>query len=267
MDRCGIVTDMNADLTKENKAYWLKRAAGYSEVNREELSGVQRKNWTSFLTKEIATAFPDREPADISIIDIGAGPGFLSIILAEAGYKVTAFDFAETMIEEAKANAGDLAKQIQFVQGDAMNLDFEDGSFDVIISRNLTWNLPDPAKAYQHWTRVLRSNGLMMVFDANWYRYLIDEDKKAAYDEDRQHVAEEGYGDYNIGDDFDKMEVIAGKMPLTAKLRPQWDLEYLTELQAGQVTVQEDVGQLVYSKKELVNYKSTPLFMVKLVRK
>jgi predicted nucleic acid-binding protein len=107
----------------------------------------------------------------------------------------------------------------------------------------------------------------MMVFDANWYRYLIDEDKRAAYVEDRQNVAEEGYGDYNIGENFDKMEVIAGKMPLTAKLRPQWDLEYLTELNVGQVSVQEDVGKLVYSKKELVNYKSTPLFMVKLVRK
>lgn len=105
-----------------------------------------------------------------------------------------------------------------------------------------------------------------MVFDANWYRYLIDEDKRKAYDKDRQNVAEEGYDDYNIGDDFDKMEVIAGKMPLTAMLRPQWDLEYLTGLNAGQVIVLEDVGQVVYSKKELVNYKSTPLFMVKFIK-
>lgn len=266
MDRCGILCDMNADLTTENKAYWLQRAAGYSEVNKEELSGVQRNTWTSFLSKEISTAFPGRQPSDISIIDIGAGPGFISIILAEAGYRVTAFDFAETMLAEAKENAGDIAEQIQFVQGDAMELPFNDCSFDVVISRNLTWNLPDPSKAYQQWSRVIKPGGLMMVFDANWYRYLIDEEKRAAFDEDRQNVAEEGYGDYNIGDNFDKMEIIAGQMPLTAKLRPQWDLDYLRGLNVGQVTVQEDVGQLVYSQKELVNYKSTPLFMVKLIK-
>lgn len=260
------LTHMNADLTKENKAYWLNRAAGYSEVNKEELEGVQRNTWTSFLAGEIAAAFPDKAPSDINIIDIGAGPGFLSIILTEAGYNVTAFDFAETMLAEAKANAKEVAERIQFVQGDAMDLPFEIGSFDVVISRNLTWNLPDPKKAYQQWIKVLKPGGLMMIFDANWYRYLIDEDKRKAYDKDRQNVAEEGYDDYNIGDDFDKMEVIAGKMPLTAMLRPQWDLEYLTGLNAGQVTVLEDVGQVVYSKKELVNYKSTPLFMVKFIK-
>ena len=259
-------SSMNADLTKENKAYWLQRAAGYSEVNKEELSGVQRNTWTSFLTKEIASAFPDKKPEDISIIDIGAGPGFLSIILAEAGFRVTAFDFAETMIEEAKLNAGELAKQIQFVQGDAMALPFKACSFDVVISRNLTWNLPDPARAYEQWAKVLKSGGLMLVFDANWYRYLIDDDKRAAYEADRQSVAEEGCGDYNIGDNFDKMEMIAGKMPLTAKLRPKWDYQLLTEMNVGKVSVQEDVGQLVYSQKELVNYKSTPLFMVKLIK-
>ena len=257
---------MNADLTKENKAYWLKRAAGYSEVNKEELLGVQRNNWTSFLTEEIGTAFPDRAPSDIRIIDVGAGPGFISIILAEAGYQVTAFDFAETMLEEAKENAGELAKEIQFVQGDAMALPFDEDSFDVVISRNLTWNLPSPDKAYQEWIRALKPQGLMLVFDANWYRYLVDEDKKAAYDADRQHVAEEGYGDYNIGDNFDKMEVIAGAMPLTDKLRPQWDLEFLTGLDAGQVSIKENVGQCLYSQKELVNYKSTPLFMVKVIK-
>ena len=259
-------TGMNADLTKENKAYWLQRAAGYSEVNKEELSGVQRNNWTSFLTKEISERFPDRAPEDISIIDIGAGPGFISIILAEAGYKVTAFDFAETMLQEARTNAGPTSEKITFIQGNAMALPFESASFDVIISRNLTWNLPEPDTAYKEWLRVLKPEGLMLVFDANWYRYLIDEDKRQAYDDDRRQVAEEGYGDYNIGDNFDKMEAIAGQMPLTAKLRPQWDMEFLTGLEGGKVSILEDVGQLVYSQKELVNYKSTPLFMVKLIR-
>ncbi len=259
-------TGMDNSLIKENRAYWLQRAAGYSEVNKEELSGVQRSNWTSFLTNEISEAFPEKEPSEISIIDIGAGPGFISIILAEAGYKVTAFDFADTMLEEAKTNAKDLAELIQFIQGDAMDTSLAPESYDVVISRNLTWNLPRPDNAYREWLRILKKNGLMMVFDANWYRYLVDEDKKAAYEADRQNVAQEGYGDYNIGENFDQMEIIASQMPLTKMIRPEWDKQFLTENHAGQVFVQEDVGSILYSQKELINYKSTPMFMVKVIK-
>ena len=39
---------------------------------------------------------------------------------------------------------------------DAQALEFEDESFDVIISRNLTWNLPHPEMAYKEWLRVLK---------------------------------------------------------------------------------------------------------------
>ena len=44
---------------------------------------------------------------------------------------------------------------------------FEDSSFDIVISRNLTWNLPDPDKAYAEWTRILKSGGLLLNYDAN----------------------------------------------------------------------------------------------------
>jgi hypothetical protein len=39
---------MNKELIKQNHVYWQNRALGYSEVNKEELAGVQRENWTSF---------------------------------------------------------------------------------------------------------------------------------------------------------------------------------------------------------------------------
>lgn len=93
------------DLTRKNHEYWLHRASGYSEVNQEELAGVQRGNWSVFLQQEICEACPGRTPGEIRILDIGAGPGFLSIILAEMGYQVVAADFAERMLEEAYANA------------------------------------------------------------------------------------------------------------------------------------------------------------------
>jgi ubiquinone/menaquinone biosynthesis C-methylase UbiE len=258
----------NKSIFEQNHDYWLKRALGYSDVNKEELSGIQRKTWSELLEKQISKHFEGKGYGreNIRILDMGAGPGFISIILTELGYRVTAADFAETMLEEARKNAGEISEKIEFRQEDAMNLSFEDESFDVIVSRNLTWNLPDPEKAYGEWLRVLKSGGLMLVFDANWYAFLVDEKKKSEYDNDRKNVEEQGFDDYNIGENFDVMDRIAMLLPLTKIVRPKWDKDILTELGAGSVTTTEDIGSIVYSEKEKVNYASTPMFMVKAVK-
>ena len=257
---------MKDNLEKKNKEYWLKRAEGYSEVNKEELAGVQRNNWTSFLKAEIMEHFRDKQPKDIKILDVGAGPGFISIILAEAGFSVTALDFADTMLAQAKTNAGSLKDRITFLQGDAMKLPFDNECFDVVFSRNLIWNIPFPEMAYTDWIRVLKKSGMLMVFDANWYTYLVDEEKQAQYQQDRLNVAAAEVGDYNIGENFDVMEKIAYEMPSTSRIRPDWDEEFLTSLNAGQVEAITDVGQFLYSDKEKINYKSTPMFMVRFIK-
>ena len=254
------------NISEENRKYWVNRAKGYSKVNQEELTGVQYNNWSKFLIREIDNQFADRDRASIKILDIGAGPGFISIILAKAGYQVTAFDFAKTMLDEAKSNAGAYASHIKFVQGDASELPFEKESFDVIISRNLTWNLQNPKKAYTNWLAVLKRGGLMLIFDANWYSYLVDENKRKAYETDRRNVREHSLEDYNIGENFDTMENIAMDLPLTRIKRPAWDVEYLNSLHAGSVSSINDIGNQLYSEKEKINYNSTPLFMVRLVK-
>ena len=48
---------------------------------------------------------------------------------------------------------------------DAQALEFEDESFDVIISRNLTWNLEKPWQAYREWYRVLKPGGHIMILE------------------------------------------------------------------------------------------------------
>ena len=255
-------------INQQNHAYWTDRASGYSEVNQEELAGIQKKTWSDLLDREIRDHFKigETQRSRIRILDIGAGPGFLSVILCEQGYQVTAADFAETMLEEAKQNAGTLAEQICFRREDAMNLSFPKATFDVVLSRNLTWNLPDPQRAYEEWLRVLKHNGLLLIFDANWYAYLKDEDKRKAYENDRQIVKEQGYEDYNIGEGFDIMEEIAKDLPLTGIIRPQWDEEIFREQKVSSVSCVEDIGSQVYSEKEKTNYSSTPLFMIKVVK-
>lgn len=60
------------------------------------------------------------------------------------------------------------------MRGDVQNLEnIQDGSFDVIVTRNLTWNLEEPQKAYQEWCRVLKKGGILLNFDAGWYTIFL----------------------------------------------------------------------------------------------
>ena len=82
------------ELLEQIEDYWTDRAEGYSQVNQEELAGDNRTNWR----RELESHFPeDRTNETYKILDIGTGPGFFSIILAEAGYSVMAVDYTEAM--------------------------------------------------------------------------------------------------------------------------------------------------------------------------
>lgn len=248
-------------ILSENKTYWTGRAAGYSKVNQLELSTVQRQKWGDCLRAEITRQFPLRAPASVRVLEVGTGPGFFAIILCELGYHVTAIDLTPAMLQEAKKNAGDLAGRIQWMEMNAETLDFSDASFDVIVSRNLTWNLPHPDRAYAEWARVLTPDGLLLNFDANWYAYLFDEKAQAAYDRDRVNSAEQGVEDQNVGENFNVMEDIARRMPLSSIRRPAWDLEQLQCL-CLHAQADEQIWQRVWSEEEKLNFSSTPLFMV-----
>lgn len=247
-----------AELLKRIEEYWSGRAEGYSRINHKELSGSQRMAWRTVLERE----FPDLPKEEMRILDIGTGPGFFPIILAEAGYCVTAVDCTQKMLEKARENAGELSGSIAFLQMNAQELEFADNTFDVVISRNLTWNLKNPEKAYQEWHRVLKPGGVLLNFDANWYGYLYDEEKRAAYEQDRQNVEQQKLEDHYLGTDIDVMEQIAREVPLSGVHRPQWDEEVLTKL-GFEVSVDTDIWKQVWSREEKWNYGSTPMFLVR----
>lgn len=245
-------------LLSEIESYWSTRAEGYSEVNHKELNGIQKEAWLKTLKRQ----FPEKKKEKLKILDIGTGPGFFPVILAEAGYKVTAVDYTQEMLDTAKKNAGKLCEKIVFHKMDAQNLQFEDNTFDVVISRNLTWNLKDPKGAYREWHRVLKPGGKLLNFDANWYGYLYDDKKREAYENDRRNVERGSLDDHYLCTDIDRMEKIALQVPLSETRRPGWDVKVLKELGASQIQVNEDIWQQVWSEEEKLNYGSTPMFMI-----
>ena len=197
------------NLKNEIHDYWTNRARGYSEYNQQEMADARQTMWRAKLLDLLGKQFPEREPKEIKILDVGTGPGFFAILLAEAGYQVTAIDYTEEMLKEAQQNACGLEECIVWKTGDAQALDVENNSFDAIVTRNVTWNLPRPDLAYKEWLRVLKPGGMLYNFDADWYGHLYNEEKRNSYEKDRQQTEEQNVEDYYSGTDIEKMEEIA----------------------------------------------------------
>jgi ubiquinone/menaquinone biosynthesis C-methylase UbiE len=111
---------------------------------------------------------------DLSVLDVGTGPGFLALILAEMGHKVTGVDISKGMLEKARENARAMNLKIDFIHADGEKLPFEEESFDLLVNRHLLWTLPNPKKAAEEWTRVLKRNGRILAIDGAWFDPSMD---------------------------------------------------------------------------------------------
>ncbi|MBR2738863.1 MAG: class I SAM-dependent methyltransferase [Lachnospiraceae bacterium] len=253
-------------IIEANRDYWTVRAATYSkEVRDGELCGVGYTPWLQAVEGRIAAHFAGRAAETIRVLDIATGPGFFAILAARAGHRVTAIDLTPSMLAEARANAGGLADRIDFREMNAEALEFEDETFDVIVTRNLTWDLPHPEQAYLEWHRVLKRGGLLLNFDANWYRYLVDAEARAAFDVDWDNAEAAGIPNDNPDVDYGIMEQIAAEVPLTRELRPEWDIRVLTDI-GFHAEADTDVWKSVWNDEEKLHYASTPLFLVSAVK-
>ena len=240
------------------QVYWNKRAASYSEgLFADETIG----RWRRALRDNLPKCRVRR------VLDIGTGPGFFASVLSMEGYEVTAVDYSPGMLEQARENADNHGAVVRFMQMDAQDLDFPDNTFDAIVSRNLTWNLEDPAMAYAEWLRVLRPGGILLNFDSSWYEYLYNETMAEKYKEDRINTVNSGLVDGSISySDSPVMEEISKELIFSRYHRPQADLTILEKLNPRAVDVDETAWKALWDPEEKVMYASTPMFMIKVIK-
>ena len=185
--------------------YWEKRSGDFLTHKREELHSAMAERWM----KEIRAQLPAGER--LRILDVGCGAGFFSVLLAKEGHRVTGVDLTPDMIENAKILAAEENADCEFIVMDAENVDFPDGTFDVVISRNLTWTLPHVRRAYRDWVRVLKKGGVLLNFDANYG--LSDFTDVSSLPENHAHQT--------IGDDMMReCEEIKRQLPISSYSRP-----------------------------------------------
>ena len=243
-------------LLKSVTNYWDNRAQGYSESNIAELHGNKHELWLETILKLAP------QKTHLKVLDIGTGPGFFAIILAKAGHQVTGVDATEAMLTQAAENAQQQQVTIELISADVHKLPFDDEQFDLVISRNVTWNLKDPQQAYHEWCRVLKPEGKMIVFDANWYLHLFNDQYRQGYLQDRKNTQTMQVEDHYINTDTTEMEQIARQLPLSQQLRPQWDAKTLLDMGMSQCFIDTNVGKYLWSQEEKINYGSTPMFVV-----
>ena len=117
------------------------------------LSLGRTKAWRRVVTSIIAP-----KPG-MKILDIAAGTGSSSRPLVDKGAEVTALDFSQGMIEQGRKQN----KNINFVQGDALKLPFEDNSFDVTTISFGLRNTSNTEKALKEALRVTKDGGRIVV--------------------------------------------------------------------------------------------------------
>lgn len=251
---------ITADLT----GYWSRRSGQYSKEILAEMEDDRREIWRNLILSQAP------EGAPLRILDVGTGPGFFAINLALAGHTVSAVDVTEDMLRHAQKNAEAYGAGVDFRLFDGRTLPFPDGSFDLVISRYVLWNIEEPEEAMQEWKRVLRSGGRMLWFDGNWFLYLFEGDTEPGSaepaGEDTQDQLLQKYRQgmrRKVGVvEATDVERLALRLPLPRVQRPAWDLQAVQQLGLKLVTAEENLNERIFTGEDLIRFEATPVFMI-----
>ncbi|GAB3425872.1 class I SAM-dependent methyltransferase [Flindersiella endophytica] len=104
-------------------------------------------------------------PAGADVLEIAPGPGYHAVELARRGLNVVGLDISHTFVQIAGDYARKEAVRVDFHQGNAADLPFGDGSFDLIVCQAAFKNFTEPLKTLNEMHRVLRPGATAVIQD------------------------------------------------------------------------------------------------------
>ena len=229
------------------KSYWTKRAPSFVQQRLREFESEKRGLWLA----EIAPYLPKGKT--LRILDVGTGTGFLACLLSAEGHTVTGIDLTHEMIARAETFANTVGVPAKFLVMDAECPDFPPESFDIIVTRNLTWTLPDLEKAYCSWHKLLMKGGSLINFDADYCHEFSDAEEVALLPNHAHKLIPADLAEEN--------DEITQELCAYQKRRPEWDLRLLLDAGFSRVTVDAGVWKRVYAEPDEF-YNPTPIFAI-----
>ncbi len=228
------------------KNYWDGRSEDFGRVRRRELESADADAWKNYIEKKISAR------SGLKILDVGTGAGFFLVLMSRLGHEVTGIDLSTEMLRAAEENLKHFDCRATLLNMSADELNFVDGSFDVVLSRNLTWTLPDVEGAYREWRRVLKVGGVLLNFDSDYG------------DANFFNVTTCGRGGVSDAQ-LDECGAIKNALSISRRRRPSWDVDFLSSI-GFDVTVDEDIAPTVHLDKSL-DFDRIALFAITAIKK
>ena len=142
---------------------------------RDDLKAKLKKTWSagdydrfSRYMEQGARLFYEQLdiPPGCQLLDVACGSGQLALWAARDGIEVTGVDIAPNLVRRAQARAQAESLKAHFLEGDAEELPFEDGSFDVVTSLIGAMFAPHPELVARELLRVCSPGGTIAM--GNW---------------------------------------------------------------------------------------------------
>jgi demethylmenaquinone methyltransferase / 2-methoxy-6-polyprenyl-1,4-benzoquinol methylase len=155
------------------------KATFSSIAPRYDLANHLLSGGIDFCWRKKLVSIVGQEPCS-RVLDLATGSGDVAFALRKklpAGTEIVGLDFCPPMLEQAREKRDRLGldeERNQFVEGDCMELRFDDGSFDLVTIAFGLRNLPDRDRALNEMIRVLKPGGRLIVLEFSqpyfWFR-------------------------------------------------------------------------------------------------
>ena len=155
-----VEKDASVSLDEKTRQYFDERATGYYKRNYERPHGRHGHNLA--LRRDACLGLM---PAELqgTVLDLGCGPGAMTVPLVQSGKMVVSVDLSREMVEEASRQLHTIGATPRVAVADATALPFADGSFSAVITTGVLEYISDLQRVMSEIHRVLRPGGVVVA--------------------------------------------------------------------------------------------------------
>ncbi|MBR2199732.1 MAG: methyltransferase domain-containing protein, partial [Bacteroidales bacterium] len=133
--------------------FW-NRISGIYDFVENTFNGKVNKDIVQYVANQI--------DADDNVLECACGTGMFSLPIARRCKRLTATDFADKMLRQARKKCKDLPN-VLFELADITSLNYDDATFDKVVAANVIHLLDNPSAAMSELMRVCKTGGLVII--------------------------------------------------------------------------------------------------------